>query len=173
MSLAPLTARAASAARPWLGLACLLAGLLVPVRAWARDEGVAVILAPGGEHAVTDLKTLAAIYRRRMQHWPDGSAIEPINLPGTDPLRQRFSQAVLGQRVEQMEDYWDQLYFHGVLPPHVMASPEAVLRYVAATPGAVGYVPLCEADDRVQLSLVVDLDSGHILPASTRERCHH
>jgi hypothetical protein len=35
------------------------------------------------------------------------------------------------------------MYFHGVLPPHVVESEEAVVLFVNATPGAIGYISTC------------------------------
>ena len=70
-------------------------------------------------------------------------------------MRQRFSQRVLRISPEEMERYWNDMYFHGVSPPHVLASPEAVLRFVAQTAGAIGYVAYCDADPRVRVALVL------------------
>ena len=39
-----------------------------------------------------------------------------------------------------MLDYWNTQYFQGVSPPYVLASEDAVLEFVATTPGSIGYV---------------------------------
>jgi hypothetical protein len=70
-------------------------------------------------------------------------------------LRRAFSQSVLGGVPEGFEDYWRKLYFQGVLPPHVLASEEAVIRFVSSTPGAIGYVTSCIPAHGVQLLMVV------------------
>jgi hypothetical protein len=46
----------------------------------------------------------------------------------------------------------------------VLASVEAILRFVAATPGAIGYVPACAVDGRVRLLMVLPVAD----PAATR-----
>jgi hypothetical protein len=66
-----------------------------------------------------------------------------------------FSTRIFGHNPEELEDYWRDMYFHGVLPPFVLASEEAVIRFVASTPGGIGYVSQCLVDSRV--SVVVRL----------------
>lgn len=143
-----------------------IAGLhvLAPPSALAADEPMAVVIAEGSRHRIEGLPALTEIYRRKKQYWPDGQHIEPINLPADDPRRLRFSQAVLGMPPDQLDAYWNELYFHGVLPPTVLQSVEAVLRFVSMTPGAIGYVPLCSVDSRVMIALTIDTGG----PASER-----
>jgi hypothetical protein len=47
------------------------------------------------------------------------------------------------------------MYFHGVLPPYVLASEEAVILFVSATPGAIGYVSACIPEHGVDVVLLV------------------
>jgi hypothetical protein len=47
------------------------------------------------------------------------------------------------------------MYFHGVLPPHVLASEEAVILFVSSTPGAIGYVSGCVPEHKVNVVLMV------------------
>jgi hypothetical protein len=126
----------------------------------ATEEPIAVVVAPG--HAKSLKKDdLALLFKRKKLFWADGTKAQPANLPTSHPLRRAFSQAVLGHTPEELEKYWNDLYFHGVSPPHVLASEEAVLRFIAETPGAIGYVPFCSADSRVAIALVVTAN-GHI-----------
>ncbi len=83
---------------------------------------------------------LRRIFMLRRRFWADGRRIAPVNLPASDSIRDRFSRAILGQSPRDLADYWNDLYFHGVEPPPVMESQQAVQLYVARTPGAVGYV---------------------------------
>ena len=112
-------------------------------------EPVAVVVPAGSAHRIDSALQLAQVYRKKVQRWPDGQRIDAINLPAQDPLRRSFSQVVLGVLPEQLDAFWNEMYFQGVLPPKVLNSPEAVLRYIAATPAAVGYVPSCRVDRRV------------------------
>ena len=54
-----------------------------------------------------------------------------------------------------MDDYWREMYFHGVLPPHVLASEAAVILFVSTTPGAIGYVSGCVPQHGVNVVLTV------------------
>jgi ABC-type phosphate transport system substrate-binding protein len=146
----------------WMRLGVVAVGtILFAAAVYARadvagDDALAIVVSPAGERRTLTMDDLAAIYRRKKQYWSDGSRIEPVNLPVSASHRVQFSRWVLGLTPEEMEAYWDEMYFHGILPPHVVASVEAVLRFVADTPGAVGYVPPCSADKRVVVAFIID-----------------
>lgn len=80
------------------------------------------------------------IFLLRTRFWRGGARIAAANLASSSPLRDAFSRAVLGQSAHELAAYWNDLYFHGTLPPPTMESEAAMLLYVARTPGAVGYV---------------------------------
>jgi hypothetical protein len=115
----------------------------------------AVIVAPDVNDPALSRDAVSLIYRRKQTLWKDGRRIQPVNLPAGAPLRRAFSQCVLGQPPEGTEDYWREMYFHGVLPPHVVASEEAMVLFVIATPGAIGYVSACPPDARVVVVLTI------------------
>ncbi len=128
---------------------------------WAAEVPLAVIVQVTQAKLSMGKSELAAIYRRKKNYWEDGTKIEPVNLPAESPARRTFSKAVLGYAPEELEQYWNDRYFHGVLPPYVLSSDEAILRFVAETPGAIGYVPYCDADKRVAVVLVINA-KGHV-----------
>lgn len=130
--------------------------------AWAAEPRVAVIVAAGEPLPALGLEELAQIYRRRKQ-FIGPQRVQPANLPPQHALRRHFSQQVLKRTPEEMEPYWRDLYFNGVFPPFVVASEEAMLRFVAATPGAIGYVSACLVDRRV--ATLLHLEGG---PACTK-----
>jgi ABC-type phosphate transport system substrate-binding protein len=135
-------------------LASVLLSLAVPA-AWAIEQPFAVITAPGvTEHHLTH-ESISLIFRRKQNYWENGTRIHPVNLPPTHPLRRAFSQNILGHLPEDLEDYWREMYFHGVLPPHVLASEEAVILFVHSTPGAIGYVSICVPEHGVNVVLMV------------------
>lgn len=145
----------------------ILAGLmlgagLAPCHGAGRTADIAVVVGAGqaAAHGL-DAATLARIYRRKMLYWPDGGKIEPVNLPAATPLRSQFSQLALKMEPEELESYWNQQYFQGVFPPYVLSSEEAVLRFVADTPGAIGYVSACTVDPRVAVLLYLPSGEAH------------
>ena len=121
----------------------------------AEKNQMAVIVANSEEPLDLTRNDLALIYKRKMRIH-NGLQLKPVNLPVSHSLRQYFSQQVLHHSPEEMEDYWRSMYFNGVLPPHVQASEEAVIRFVATTPGAIGYVAQCLADRRVTTIMLID-----------------
>ena len=140
-----------------LALLALLAALpLAP--AAAGPSGIAVVVARDSPEAAVDHRELALIYRHKKRFWPDGLRVTPVNLPDADAVRRAFSVAILGRSPDELDEYWRERYFHGELPPYVAGSPEAVIRLVASTPGAIGYVPSCIADGRVSVLLVIDAE---------------
>lgn len=137
---------------------------------WAAEEPLAVIMQAGQAKLNLGRNELAAVYRRKRNFWEDGTKIQAVNLPVESPARRTFSKAVLGYAPEDMEQYWNDRYFHGILPPYVLSSAEAVLRFVAETPGAIGYVPYCDADKRVSVVLVINA-KGHVSGSATDISC--
>lgn len=136
----------------WLAPVLLVLALGVS-DAWAIDRPFAVITAPGVTESRLTAETLSLIFRRKQNYWENGTRIQPVNLPPTHPLRRAFSQSILGHPPEDLEDYWREMYFHGVLPPHVLASEEAVILFVRSTPGAIGYVSVCVPEHGVNVVL--------------------
>jgi len=124
---------------------CTLAG-----GAWAED-GLAVITGPNRPAIAFSHANLQDIFLKRIQVDDSGNPLVALNLPPDEAVREAFSQAVLGRRPGSLQRYWTEQYFHGISPPFVVRSPEAMLRFVAETPGAVGYLALCQVDKRVQV----------------------
>jgi len=136
-------------------LALVLALFLLAPAMADEPDGVAVIVHPSRRVALS-VEDVAQIYLRRKRFWNDGSPVVPLNLPSTNPLRERFSSLVLRQSGPRLADYWNRQYFYGVLPPATLASTEGVRRYVASDPNAIGYVPAAEVDGSVHALLRLD-----------------
>ncbi len=155
---------ARNASRPplaWL----LLVWLAAPCSQAGETLATIVVIAHDGfaQNALTPAE-IAAIFRRTETIDQRGQALVPVNLPGSHGLRRAFSRAMFNREPAEMEAYWNERYFHGVAPPHVVASVEAMLRFVAATDGAIGYVPACAVDARVKV--VARIAASHELPAA-------
>jgi hypothetical protein len=65
-----------------------------------------------------------------------------------------------------MERYWNEQYFKGISPPFVLSSMEAVRRFVASTPGAIGYVLDCQDEEGVDLLLEIPLSPDQLQQVS-------
>jgi hypothetical protein len=118
-------------------------------------EPLAVITAVTNPLDVVSLDTLKLIYQCKSQLDSEGNRWIPLNLPVTDPLRRSFSLTLFSMLPEEQEDYWNVQYFNGVNPPKVMASEEAILRFVSSTTGSIGYVRKQKVDHRVKVLLLL------------------
>ncbi len=123
----------------------------------ARAEPVVVVVAAADSRARIDPGELAGIFRRKIRMDGEGRPVVPVNLPAAHPLRRLFSLAVFGRLPEDLQAYWNEQYFQGISPPLVLDSEEAVLRFVASTPGAIGYVSGCSIDKRVKILASLDV----------------
>ena len=149
-------------------LAFVLFGLSVPCI--AVGETLAVIVSNKEAAHIVSTQELALIFKRKKLSWNDGSRIHPVNMSADHPWRRLFSKQVLKSLPEAQTQYWNNLYYHGLFPPHVVGSPEAMLRYVAETPGAIGYADVCVLDNRVKPVFWLD-SRGELSAAPTDHSC--
>ena len=139
----------------WLLTAIVLAAMsATPVTAEPLG-GIAVIVHPSRQVELS-VDLLGQIYLKRKRFWDDGTAIVPLNLAAGTDLRRAFGERVLRQTEVRLAEYWNRQYFYGTLPPVTLASTQAVVRYVAGDPNAIGYVPLREVDGSVRVVLRLD-----------------
>ncbi len=129
----------------------------------AADKTLAIVVSRDTAKAIKTKhltrRMLRKIYRRQQLLWKNGDRVHALNLRATDPLRAAFTQSLFHQSVEQMATYWNERYFDGVSPPHVVDSQEAVLRFVTRIPGAIGYIAACRVDDRVEVLMTLPIDT--------------
>lgn len=123
--------------------------------AFAADPPIAVIVHPQ-RTASLGMDDVARIFLGRRRFWDDGPAITALNLPAGSPLRERFSHRVLRLDGARLAAYWNERYFHGVFPPTVLSSPDAVKRYVAGDRNAIGYIAAADVDDTVRVVLTIE-----------------
>jgi ABC-type phosphate transport system substrate-binding protein len=85
---------------------------------------------------------VADLFFRRAAKFPaGGKAAVPVDQDATAKPRLAFSRAIFGRDAGAMETYWQQQIFAGGdAPPAKHKSDDAVLAFVRATPGAIGYV---------------------------------
>jgi len=139
------------------GILALVASLW-SAQAFGEESGIAIVMAPNAVPGHVNRDELALIFKRKKRYWESGERVQPVNLPATHLLRRAFTMQVYNHTPEELEDYWRDQYFQGVLPPYVLASEEAVIRLVSTTPGAIGYVSACSTDHRVVV--VLRLEGG-------------
>lgn len=87
-----------------------------------------------------DRVSLQRIYTGKMVEL-NGLRVTPVDLRRGNALRRRFLELYLGQDEDKYIGYWTVRRYVGKgTPPREFDSPEAVIRYVKQTRGAIGYV---------------------------------
>ncbi len=118
----------------------------------AQAESLAVIV--NNNNPVTSLtKTnIAAMYRGEELHWSDGGRIKLVNREIASPVRGVFYEKVLNAKSNQQ-------FFRQGTPVAVQSliqrSEEAVIRFVSAIEGAIGYVSLSKVNDNVKVVFIL------------------
>jgi ABC-type phosphate transport system substrate-binding protein len=121
----------------------------------AGGETLVVIVHPARKVQL-DLEDVARIYLKKRRFWDDGQPIVALNQAPGSPARETFSQLAFGSESTRLGTYWNEQYFHGVLPPVALSSPASVKRYVASDPNAIGYIELNDVDDSVRVAFQIE-----------------
>jgi ABC-type phosphate transport system substrate-binding protein len=138
----------------------LLAGLVLSTAAavWngsseAGPDAIVVIVNTQNPIRSVDVADLRPIFQTTKTHWGNSAGDTlPLNLPEDNPTRQEFDKAVLGLDPDRVARYWqDRKIRGGARPPSRLSSSGAMLRGVAAKPGAVGYVRASEVNATVKV----------------------
>jgi ABC-type phosphate transport system substrate-binding protein len=127
------------------GLALAFAALALVPSPEAAAPGYKVVVASTNPVASIDRGDLAKIFLKSVTRWKDGREIVPVDQSGRSAVRTEFTRDVLEKvgmsRLSAVESYWQQQIYSGRgVPPPVKASDAEVLAFVAANPGAIGYV---------------------------------
>jgi hypothetical protein len=129
-------------------------GLALPALA---DEPLVIVTQLSNPLQNVSLETIKQVYLRKTLLDSNGIRWVPLNLPAPDPIRAGFSLALFKKLPKDQEQYWNEQYFQGINPPEVLASEEAIMRFVEITPGAIGYVRKSAVDDRVKILATVNI----------------
>ena len=140
--------------------AVLFAASLTCFSTASQATEIAVVASPDVSLKQVDHSALRRIFLKKKLTDQHHTPLIPVNLPTIHPVRAAFSRAVLGESAKATARYWNKQYFLGVSPPYVLDSQEAVLRFVRETPGSIGYVLDCLADDRVQILFRIKISAS-------------
>ena len=67
--------------------------------------------------------------------------LSPLNLSSQHPMRKYFSKEVLNVSQKSWVRYYNEMHFKGIDPPHIVSSPQSMLKYLKNIDGALGYLP--------------------------------
>ncbi len=108
----------------------------------ARNDDFKLIVHPGNPVTSVDHQFVHDAFLKKATTWSHGVTIRPIELAGELPARVHFAEEVLKKTPAQLRSYWIQRIFSGTgVPPPEAESAAAVISYVLANPGALGYLP--------------------------------
>ena len=119
-----------------------LAVALAGTHARAANDGYQVIVNPDNPVTEVDRDFLHDAFLKKNTSWSGGESLRPVDLSRRYPARESFTREVLKKTLPQLKRYWNQQIFSGKgVPPPELDSEKAVIAYVLANKGAVGYLP--------------------------------
>jgi len=125
-----------------LGAACASACFGASGEANAEEaRPLRLIVHPSNPLRAAAREQIADMFLKKVTRWPGGEVVRPADLRADDPLRRRFSEAILKRSIQAVRSYWQQRIFSGRdIPPPELDSEASVIAFVARLPGAIGYV---------------------------------
>jgi hypothetical protein len=130
---------------------CLIL-LLGSLGAWSAAKAQDVVLVANKSVQISEISDsdLRAIFMGKKTRFADGSHAVPVTLKG-GATHEVFLRNHLGEGPEDFRAQWRKLVFTGQgAMPISFASESALIEYVAATPGAVGYASRLPSRDGVK-----------------------
>ena len=107
----------------------------------AQEAGFKLVVNASNEVSSLTKDDAAQYFLKKKSAWPGGRATLPVDQTDQSPARRAFSKAVLKKDVAAVKSYWQTQIFSGRgVPPPEKTSDGAVLAFVDANAGAIGYV---------------------------------
>jgi ABC-type phosphate transport system substrate-binding protein len=135
--------------RAMSGIRWLIA--LLAIIAWcsaACAQDVVLVANKNVELSEIKAADLRAIFVGEKTRFEDGSHAVPVTLKG-GPVLEVFLKKHIGESPEDFRAQWRKTVFTGQgAMPKACDSEAALIKYVAATPGAIGYVSRVSPEDQ-------------------------
>ncbi|MEO8452717.1 MAG: hypothetical protein ABI647_23190 [Gemmatimonadota bacterium] len=143
-----------------LELSFLVALVVVPPTAHraSTDGPIRVIVNRSVVVETLDLRELNRLYRGDVASLPGGARVVLAEQIGA---RQRFYAIVLKMTEDSFRRHWIRVVFAGnpVNPPTPFSTSEDLIRFVAKTPGAIGFLE-GDADETVRVLRIDNIDAA-------------
>ncbi len=115
------------------------------------NADVAVVVHPSNSSSL-DEKTIKRIFLGKNKKFDNGNKIIPINQNQGSAARSEFGKKVVGKSDSQLKAYWSKLIFTGKgTPPDEKSNDAEVLKFIANTPDAIGYIDASAVDGSVKV----------------------
>jgi hypothetical protein len=111
-----------------------------------------VVLVANESVQISEIKDadVRAIFTGAKTRFPDGSRAVPVILKG-GPIHEVFLRKHIGESPDEFRAQWRKAVFTGQgAMPKSFDSESVLIKYVAATPGALGYVSRISPGDKVK-----------------------
>ena len=131
--------------------------LLGSVGSWSAAGAQDVVLVANKGVKISGITNadLRAIFMGTKTRFSDGSHAVPVTLKG-GPAHEVFLKNYVGENPEEFRSQWRKVVFTGQgAMPKAFDSESALIEYVVATPGAVGYVSRISSQDGVKFLALV------------------
>jgi TonB family protein len=136
---------------------------MVMSAAVVAQDGYRIVVNPSNPVSSLSKTQVSKLFLEKST-WDDGAPVSPVDLLPASPVRQGFSQDVLGLPVTAAVDrIREASRVAGGNPPPSLASDREVLAYVRLKPGAIGYVSLAADLTGVKV-IAVGGKTEHALP---------
>jgi ABC-type phosphate transport system substrate-binding protein len=126
--------------------------LLVLISCWSAARAQDVVLVANKSVQISSIRItdLRAIFTGAKTRFADGSHAIPVLLRG-GPVHEVFLKNYVGESPDEFRVHWQKEVFTGQgAMPKTFDSESALIEYVAATPGALGYVSRISPQDNVK-----------------------
>jgi ABC-type phosphate transport system substrate-binding protein len=111
---------------------------------------VVVIVNPANS-ASLDKEQIAKIFLGQSKTFPGGSEAIAVDQP-SGSTREDFGNKVLEKNPGQLKALWArQIFTGGAKPPKELGGDDEVMKFVASTPGGIGYVDSAKANKTVKI----------------------
>jgi len=142
--------------------ALVMSALMGTVPAPAADEHPFIVIV-AATNPVSSIKRqeLARLFLRKTSRWSDGREVLPVDQSVGSPVRSAFTRTVLAvegmAQISAVQNFWlQQVYSGRSAPPPVKPTDADVLAFVAANPGAIGYVGTPPAPGTLKVLTITD-----------------
>jgi ABC-type phosphate transport system substrate-binding protein len=130
----------------------ILALLLAFGPALSQAAEYQVVVNAGNPTDILTREQLGKMFLKKIVKWDTGIPIVPVDQASISPVRVVFNKIVHGKPASAIASYWQQQIFAGRdVPPAEKAGDAAVIAFVKANPGAIGYISAGASTDGVKL----------------------
>ena len=138
----------------------LALGCAILTPAILAADSVAVIAHPSVPEKELNKTKLLDIYSGDVKNWSDGKPVVVMDLKPAGEIKETFYK-YLGKSPSRMKSVWMKRMLSGEGdPPQAVDSEAEMLRKVAATPGAIGFISRSAVTDTVKTLTIIEQENG-------------